>query len=180
MVLTPNIFGPLNQLVNIPKSTVYGAELQLNVRPVNGLSLNAGMTYVHSRIGDFTNFDPFGNLVNFQGEAFPNTPKWQFSGSADYQRPITRSFDGFVGTNVTSRSSTNGALGGYDILKIDGYTLVDLRAGIAAPDDRWRFTVWGRNIFNKYYWTNAYKIADVSARFAGQPATYGATLSFRY
>ena len=84
VVLTPNIFGPLNQLVNIPKSTVYGAELQLNVRPINGLSLNAGMTYVHSRIGDFTNFDPFGNFVNFQGESFPNTPKWQFSASADY------------------------------------------------------------------------------------------------
>ena len=77
VVLTPDIFGPLNQLVNIPKSTVYGAELQLNVRPIDGLSLNAGATYVHSRIADFTNFDPFGNLVNFEGEAFPNTPKWQ-------------------------------------------------------------------------------------------------------
>lgn len=180
VVLTPDIFGPLNQLVNIPKSTVYGGEIQLDVRPIDGLSLNAGATYVHSRIADFTNFDPFGSLVNFEGEAFPNTPEWQFSASADYQRPISSRLDAFVGTNITGRTSTNGALGEYDILKIDGYTLVDVRAGIASSDDRWRFTVWGRNIFNKYYWTNAYKIADISARFAGQPATFGASLSFRY
>ena len=84
VVLTPNIFGPLNQLVNIPKSTVYGAELQLNVRPINGLSLNAGMTYVHSRIGDFTNFDPFGNLVNFRARRSRTRP----SGNSP-PRPIT-------------------------------------------------------------------------------------------
>ncbi len=78
------------------------------------------------------------------------------------------------------RSKTNGGLGEYAILKIDGYTLLDLRAGVDSADERWRLSVWGRNITDKYYWTNAYRIADVSARFAGMPTTYGATVSFRY
>ncbi len=180
VVLTPDIFGPLNQLVNIPKSKVQGAELQVDLRPVRGLTLSGGVTYVHSRIGDFTNFDPFGLLVNFEGERFPNTPKWQLNAAADYEAPLTAGLKGFVGANVTARSRTNGALGDYEILDIDGYALVDLRAGVASSNDKWRFTIWGRNVFDKYYWTNAYKIADISARFAGMPATYGATLSFRY
>ena len=180
VVLTPDIFGPLNQLVNIPKSKVQGAELQVDLRPVRGLVVSGGVTYVHSRIGDFTNFDPFGLLVNFEGEPFPNTPKWQVNASADYQTSLTQGIDGFIGANLSARSKTNGALGEYEILEIDGYSLVDLRAGVASADDRWRFTLWGRNVFDKYYWTNAYKIADISARFAGMPATYGATLSFRY
>ena len=173
-------FGTLNRLVNIPKSKVKGAELQLIVRPVTGLTLNAGLTYVHTRIGNFTNIDPFGVSRNFRGEAFPNTPKWQGSVAADYEFPVSGSLNAFVGTNATFRSKTNGGLGENAILTIDGYTLVDLRAGVASADDRWRLSVWGRNIFDKYYWTNAYRIADVSARFAGKPATYGVTLAFRY
>ncbi|MGB5076837.1 MAG: TonB-dependent receptor [Sphingorhabdus sp.] len=173
-------FGTLNRLVNIPKSSVKGAELQLILRPVNGLTLNGGLTYVHSRIGNFTNIDPFGISRNFQGEAYPNTPKWQGSLSADYEFALADNLKGVLGANATMRSKTNGGLGENAILKIDGYTLIDLRAGVASSDDSWRFSVWGRNITDKYYWTNAYRIADVSARFAGKPATYGATLSLRY
>lgn len=180
VILTPNIFGPLNLLVNIPKSRVTGAELQAVLRPVRGLTVNAGVTYVRSRIGDFTNFDPFGIVKNFEGESFPNTPKWQWSVAADYEFPVAQGLNAFVGGNINGRSKTNGALGQNPILAIDGYHLVDLRAGLASANDRWRVSVWGRNVGDKYYWTNAYKIADVSARFAGMPATYGATLSVRY
>lgn len=180
VILTPNIFGPLNLLVNIPKSKVTGAELQAVVRPVSGLTLNAGVTYVDSEIGNFTNFDPYGAVRNFQGEAFPNTPKWQWTAAADYEFAVSDGLKAFVGANASGRSATNGALGRNAILAIDGYTLIDLRAGIGADNDRWKLSVWGRNVTNKYYWTNAYKISDVSARFAGMPATYGASLSFRY
>ncbi|MGC1468317.1 MAG: TonB-dependent receptor, partial [Sphingorhabdus sp.] len=173
-------FGTLNRLVNIPKSKVKGAELQLILRPVEGLTLNGGLTYVHTRIGNFTNIDPLGVSRNFQGEAYPNTPKWQGSLAADYEFPLSGNLNGFIGANATMRSKTNGGLGENAILKIDGYTLVDLRAGVASSDDSWKLSIWGRNITDKYYWTNAYRIADVSARFAGKPATYGATLSFRY
>jgi iron complex outermembrane receptor protein len=180
VVLTPDIFGPLNILTNIPKSRVAGAELDLTLRPMRGLTLNAGATYVDSRIGNFTNFDPFGVVANFEGEQFPNTPRYQFTLAANYEFPVSGQIKAFLGGNMTSRTKTNGALGENAILAIDGYTLVDLRAGVATSNDRVRLSLWGRNVGNKYYWTNAYKLADVSARFAGQPATYGATLSFRY
>ena len=173
-------FGPLNRLVNIPKSKVTGAELQVILRPVDGLTLNGGLTYVHSRIGNFTNIDPFGVTRNFQGEAYPNTPKWQGSFAADYEFAVSGNLNGFLGANLTFRSKTNGGLGENPILNIDAYSLLDLRAGFGSADDRWKVSVWGRNVTDKYYWTNAYKIADVSARFAGKPATYGVTLSVRY
>jgi iron complex outermembrane receptor protein len=71
VILTPNIFGPLNLLVNIPRSRVTGAELQAVVRPVAGLTLNGGMTYVDSEIGAFTNFDPFGVVKQLPGRSLP-------------------------------------------------------------------------------------------------------------
>ena len=39
--------------------------------------------------------------------------------------------------------------------------------------------VWGKNVFNKYYVTNANHYLDTTVRFAGQPATYGVTLSIK-
>lgn len=180
VILTPNIFGPLNLLVNIPKSKVTGFELQAVVRPVAGLTLNGGLTHVNSKIGTFTNFDPYGVVQSFKGEAFPNTPKWQWTLAADYEFPVSDAIKAFAGANLSGRSATNAALGEYPVLAIDSYTLLDLRAGFGSSDDRWKVSVWGRNVTNKYYWTNAYKIADVSARFAGMPATYGMTFSVRY
>ena len=60
-----------------------------------------------------------------------------------------------------------------------GYTTVDGRFGIEGPDGQWKVMFWGKNIFDKYYWTNVISSADSAARFSGRPATYGVTLSFK-
>ena len=62
---------------------------------------------------------------------------------------------------------------------IPGYTTVDGRFGIEGPDGQWKVMFWGKNIFDKYYWTNVISSADSAARFSGRPATYGVTLSFK-
>ena len=64
-------------------------------------------------------------------------------------------------------------------LSRNSYALIDLRAGVRDSDDRWRAWLWGRNITNKYYWTLAQRIGDTTVRFAGEPATYGVTVSFK-
>ena len=205
------VFGPLQKLVNIPKSRISGAELQLTAEPVTGLRINGAVTYVNSKVtGSFVNFNPYGTPVDFKGYAFPYTPEWQATLDAQYEFPLSSSLKGFVGGNLLYNSKTVGAFGANipynprepqhgvfippagptifpnvpvvaNALNVDAYTLVDLRAGIETENGRVRFTVWGRNITNKYYWTTATFIpADSTIRFAGKPATYGATLSFRY
>jgi outer membrane receptor protein involved in Fe transport len=65
-----------------------------------------------------------------------------------------------------------------DPLKVPGYVLVDLRAGVTGG--RWLVQVWGRNIFDKHYWTTAVHVNDVLLRYTGLPATYGVTVSYRF
>jgi outer membrane receptor protein involved in Fe transport len=60
------------------------------------------------------------------------------------------------------------------------YALLDLRAGVATSDGKWRFSLWGHNVTNKYYWTIADHIADTTVRFAGMPATFGVSATYRY
>ena len=40
--------------------------------------------------------------------------------------------------------------------------------------------LWGKNIFDKYYWTAVIPSSDSSARFAGKPATYGVTFGYKF
>jgi outer membrane receptor protein involved in Fe transport len=178
-VIVP-VFGPLEALVNVPKSRVIGAEFQALWKPVRGLTINLSGTYADSKILDgFTNYNAYGMVQNFSGEAFPLTSKFQGDVDAAYEFPLRVGVDGFVGANVNEQSKTNGALGELPLLAIDSYVLLDLRAGIKSNDGTWRFSVWGHNVTNKYYWTIADHIADTTVRYAGRPATFGATLSLR-
>jgi outer membrane receptor protein involved in Fe transport len=63
---------------------------------------------------------------------------------------------------------------------IPGYSLVDVRAGARFNDGQWSVTLFGKNVFNKYYVTNIFTDYDTIARFAGQPATYGVTFAFKF
>jgi outer membrane receptor protein involved in Fe transport len=174
-------FGPLPALVNVPTSRVWGAELDVVIRPVEGLRIRPAATYVNSRLGDgFENYNSFGQLLGFGGEAFPYTPEWQANVDAEYEAPLTDTINGFVGGTMVYQAKSNGAFGEYPEFVIDAYTTFDARLGISSGDDSWRLQVWARNLTDKYYWTAAYRSNDSINRFSGQPRTFGVTLSHRY
>ena len=87
---------------------------------------------------------------------------------------------GFVGGDVTYQGATNSQLGQQPLTYVKAHTLIDLRAGVEAPDGKWRLAIYGRNITNEYYWTAAYRITDTTVRYAGQPVSYGATAAYRF
>ena len=182
------IFGNLPALVNIPKSDVKGAELELTARPLLGLRVSSGITYIHSRVtqgpvdqnGNPAIGTPLGGTFKIRGEAFPNTPRWQFVSDAEYDFPLSGGLSAFVGGNVSYRSSAFAAFGENPEFKINGYAVVDARAGVELDGGRLRLQVWGRNITNKYYWVQVTKLLDTVTRTSGMPVTYGVTLSGRY
>jgi iron complex outermembrane recepter protein len=179
-------FGELSVLVNVPKSSVKGGELQLQWLPVRGLNVAAAVTYLDTRIGrdsngmGFVNYNEFGGLENFSGNRFPYTPMWQGNVGIDYDWTLTSSVGAFAGVGLTSRSATKGGLEDDPRLAINAYTLTDLRAGIKSSDNRWRVAAYGRNITSKYYWNNVMHVQDTIIRYAGMPAQYGVTVAYRW
>ncbi len=178
---TPNLFGPLEGLSNVPKSRVIGGEFQINARPVRGLTITLAGTYLDSKItSEFTNYSILGTLQAFRGESFPYTPKFQGLVDADYGFPISARLDGTVGGNYSYRTKTKGGFGQEDVLNIDAYGLLDLRAGVRAHDGSWSAQVFGRNVTNQYYWTNVAKYVDTVRRLSGMPAAYGIQFSHSF
>jgi iron complex outermembrane receptor protein len=202
------IFDVLDTLINVPKSKVFGAEVDLTMRLTDGLSLTTALTYLDSEVktdggAPFVGPSVYGNNCtdgsgnpgpcDFTGSDLPFTPELSYSQSISYRRDVG---DGtlFMGANIYGQTISHSALNGGKInfrglendrnapnidqpFSLPKYTLVDARIGYEFGDGRYKVMFWGKNIFNKYYVTNANHFLDTTVRFAGNPRTYGLTLN---
>lgn len=187
------IFGALDQLVNIPKSSVKGAEIEINARPIEGLSMSASAVYLDAKVKEYVGVVGLHRAANgllvadtasFKGRRLPFSPKFQYTARMDYDTPITSDINGFFGIGLSGQSKTSGVLTTLgvqpeSIFDIKSYTLVDGNLGIHAADDSWRVSLWGKNILNKNYNTNIIQAYDTVVRYTGMPATYGITVGFK-
>jgi len=180
------VFNLLPVLINIPKSRVYGSELGLTIRPLAGLSITGGATYVNSRVqvnpqSPYLPTDPLsGAPTSYVGERFPNTPMWSGDLDGEYDFVMGGGLDGFVGTTVTARSGTAAAFGDDPQFDLNSYALLDLRLGLRSDDGKWEVKLWGHNVTDKYYWVGVTHLIDTLDRIAGDPATFGVSASYRY
>ena len=182
--------GIVPGLVSIPKTTVKGGEVSVTMRPLEGFIVTASGTYVDTRIdrNPVNPTGPYGNIADFRGQSFANSPKWQGVVDAQYRFDLGTGTHPYMGVSISPRSSTNGVLLTGDpsvaakeaLLKIPGYTLVDLRAGVELQDGLLRIEAFGRNVTNKYYIVGSQRGADFVTRFTGMPATYGVSLYYRF
>jgi iron complex outermembrane recepter protein len=180
-------FGNLPYLVNVPKSRLMGAEFDVTLIPVTGLRMTMGGTYIDSKIiAPAPVASPYGDLIDANGEELPVSPKWQVQEDTEYDWSIGRGLDAFVGGNVSGRSksvaalgSKTGPIGTQSQFDIDGYVLLDLRAGVNI-NENYRVQIWGKNVTNKGYWNNVVHIYDTYDRITGQPVTYGITFSAKF
>jgi iron complex outermembrane receptor protein len=173
------VFGPLEALVSIPKSHVEGVEAQLIARPIDGLTLDTSATYVETAIDQFIGFNALAHFGNQARTPFPFTPEWQSITNIDYAFPLSPSMKGFVGGSLTYSGKSYAGVGELDLLRIDSFSLLDLRAGLELSNGHYRAWVWGKNVTNEYYWSNVFTNGNAIARFVGQPATYGVSFSAR-
>jgi outer membrane receptor protein involved in Fe transport len=178
--LIDGTFGVLDAIINIPKSRLQGAEIELQARPVQGLSFGFAMTYIDSKIKDYVGVNAGGVTADFAGSTVPFTPKWQGSANMRFDIPLTDSINLFGGPQLTYRSGTYAIVGETPEYRIDEYVLLDAQLGIESADDRWKVMLWGKNITSEYYWTNVVAGQDTIVRYAARPATYGVTVGFKY
>lgn len=191
------IFNALDLLVNVPKSQIKGAELSIDVRPSPGLTLSASGTYLDASVRQYNGVIG-STLVNgllqpvtasFKGVRLPFAPKFQYTIRVDYDAPITSNLNIFAGAGANGQTSSISSLAlpgaasfavPTSLYKINSRTLVNATIGVHASDNAWRLALWGKNIFNKYYWNNDILSYDTVVRYTGRPAEYGVSASFNF
>lgn len=187
------IFGGLDLLLNVPQSRIYGAELSVVAKPAAGLTFSINGTYLDAKVKEFEGVvgaavDTNGLLrpviASFAGVQLPFAPKLSYAARMDYEFSLSSGYDAFVGAGVTGQSKSIGILtlspADQNLYEINARALIDANAGIRTADGRWTVSVWGKNVFNKYYWGNSIQSYDTVVRYPGRPAEYGVSVGVRF
>jgi iron complex outermembrane receptor protein len=158
-------------LVNVPASRIFGLESDVTIRPTRNLILTGSVTYLDTRIQRYSGIDAIGNRADLAGNNLPFAPELSYNIDAEYRGEFANGGTPFIGISVTGQSSEDTTIGGSSFTLVPGplvriepglihpyrtnpYATVDLRVGYEAPGSPWSVMLFGKNIFNKYYWNN--------------------------
>lgn len=163
--------GAINaQLINnIDEVTLQGAELDIQFKVSDALTVYAAAGLTDSEIEDYT-VDP-----SHEGNWTPYVARTTFNTGFQYNIPINDSFAGLLRTDYerrgrqywdTANSTDRSAL-----------HLVNLRAGLESVDGQWSVTAWSQNLTDEEY--NAEYVIGGIAQIA-PPRTYGLDVLVRF
>jgi len=177
--------GNISGLTNVPKSEILGAEVDLQWAPVEGLFVSLGAAYLDTEVKEWnavSTASVWPNVVTFDasGIELSQSPNWQVNGGFEYEWSVGNGLMMRIGGDANYKDNTSGgAAGAEEVTK--SYTVVNLRAGIGGGDDKWRLTVWSRNLLDTYYFPAAYLGGNGPfVRSVGMPRTIGATLDYSF
>jgi iron complex outermembrane receptor protein len=162
-------------VVNIGSATSKGVDVDVTLRPTDGLELSGGVVY--AKVKD--------NL----GKDLDHAPRWSGGMGATYNWSIgSGGLNAFVHGDLSFKSNyfTTNTLA----YNQEAYSIGNARIGIRGNDDRWEVSAWCRNCFNKRYRTVDFTIpldgggvnfdgASVLS-FVGEPRFFGGTIQYKF
>ena len=177
----------LPAVYNGKSAKIYGFDLDVTAIPVDGLTLTAGVGYVHDRFDDFpiaaTGLIPTGGIfqlpdISAKGKRLPNTPDWTVDLGAEYKvaigaETLAASVDYFHSGKWFSDPENR--------LAQRAYSLVNASLKLSFAEDRYSIRAWGRNLGNVAYASQLFPqvpVADVVAYAEGR--TFGVTLGAKF
>lgn len=176
--------GNINALTNIPKSRVFGAEVSGRWQMTDGLAVSFDGLYLNTKILEWQQVStassyPTVVYIDSSGMPLPNSPKWTANITPSYKFNVANDVYLEAAADVSYRDRTSGA--GRPEQALSSYTLVNARLTLAKQDGAWSVGLWGKNVFNKYYWQYAVIGGNGGyTRLNGMPATYGIRLAVKY
>ncbi|WP_137680582.1 TonB-dependent receptor [Aurantiacibacter suaedae] len=167
---------PCLQPNNVGSADVKGFELEMSAYPVDGLSLDGGLSYIDF---EYTDVGASGLIGN---EVTPFTPEWTYSFGIQYDYEMDAGtlmarFDGAYQSEIfTDSFNTSWS-------KIDSYFLGNARLGFTTADEDWNVALEVQNVFDKYYFLT---VSDVTTSLGlvtaqpGMPRTWSLSVGRKF
>lgn len=180
-------------IANAEKVNVKGAELDATLRANANLSLYGSLAYMDANYVSFSNapvpLEEVGGPQAFKdisGGRLPGISKWagSFGGEviSDYTDFLAQEGRFFLAIDSFFRSKFSSSASPSQFLNIDGYGLVNARAGFRTGEGLSVF-VWARNLFDKDYYEQLLPAGGSAGHYAavlGDPGTYGITIRYNF
>jgi len=180
----------------LPEVRSRGVDLDfIYLPPIEGLTLQGGVTYAETEIQPFTAADllnptRFNSLRRLPGARLSFAPLWSASLAGSYERNLGNGlkFKANLSGKFTSAYNTGSDL--HPVKIQDEMVLVNGRVGLGSEDDRWIVELWSNNLFDKDYvqvgFNGPFQVDEANDNvsvydaFLGAPRTYGVTLRLKY
>ena len=167
--------------INIPKSEIFGGELELTAQPTDSLLLNLGVGFTDSEIVEYQDIQgvlvPASAIV---GREVPGAPVFSASLSGQHTAPVGTSLDLVTRLDVEHRGKTYWTLDNLNTQS--AYTLVNL--SIALQTERWGARLYVDNAFDEEYieWYFGARFIGLPTDIAwpSKPRQAGIEFSLRY
>ena len=169
--------GVVQSVINLD-SKANGLEIELNSRPMAGLSVKVGTSFLNTRVYNIL----LPDLTTVVDHDLPQTPK--FSGNA-----LAR-YEFGMGDGVASVQADMNYSGGFcftvlcaPVEREGAYAVGNVRLGYEPTGGHWEFAAYGTNIANRAYRVYAFD----SSQFAGlalgiyaKPRLWGANVTYHF
>jgi len=174
-------------LANAEKVRVRGAEFDGNARVNRRLSFYGALAYTDGIYVSFPDAPPpledtgGPQVKDISGSVLPGISKWALTFGGEYKHPATvfsqlGELFGAVDTSYRSEFSSSPSASRY--MTVDGYGLINLRAGFRWSDG-WSVFLWSRNLLDKQYFeflTAQPGNSGLIVGLPGDPRTIGLTV----
>ena len=183
--LQVNVDDPSSPLVpitrNIGRAVAKGAEANIVWTPVEHLSINGGAGYLDAKYTNTTRtITTYGGVIPLQGKPIVDSPRWSLNGQIRYEHPLNDKWSAtaLVNARWTDARSLRPTDQSYD--RVEAYTLLDFRLALKSSDGRWTASIWGKNVLDQHYLTYINNVSFFKIGIYGEPAVYGAEVSYKY
>ncbi|WBX85597.1 TonB-dependent receptor [Sphingosinicella microcystinivorans] len=175
--------APATILANASSSKIKGFELETQIVPVSGLILSGSLAYLDATYGDFITARSLTPSipVDVSGNRLNSAPKWMYSLSAEYSRGLASI--GTVTAHVDYKWQDDVFFSQFNdpVIGQRAYGLLGANISLLSVDERWRLTLWGRNLTKKAYYTTASDYSPFgSLGHINPPRTIEVSLTFKY
>ncbi|WP_348756669.1 TonB-dependent receptor [uncultured Aquincola sp.] len=185
-VITSNTGALVGKIVNIPRSAVRGGEVELQWRPLAGLTIGQAIGYKHATFKDFKSV-LLGDLSGH--DQF--LPKLSYGGNVSYAWS-TQGYAFKLAGDYSYRSKYESWLNrlnvdGGNVYDIPAYWLANARLEVSKAGAPWQLSLVVQNLFDRrydltrnFFGNRPATQDDLNVAAAGQPRTVGVTLSYEF
>ena len=151
---------------NAGAATSKGAEVEFVAKAHPTLAFSAGLGYLDATFDRFRNAN--GPGVDFDGNRLGNAPRHTAATALDWNYVLHNQWTLSARAALSYRSKTYFDSRNDEERSQGGYSLVNSRIGVVAPNGDWEIFLWGRNLTDKNYVS-----VSTEAFFGGLLTNYG-------
>jgi iron complex outermembrane receptor protein len=165
---TPGLCG---QYLNVADAIVKGAELELEVYPIEHLSIDAAYSYLDFKFGT----PKIQTTAVIAGRSAPGLGKNKWSFGMQYEIPFASGASFTPRVDVVHTPGYCGDLACSALSRNDAYNLVNARLTYLSSSDAWRVALEVTNVTDKLYTLNKLNTAYASSQ-PGLPRAWAVTV----